>query len=236
MNTMQTFHTIFIVCLVLGIVFAVGAVVEFFVFHIGKVIKDITGITQKHEIKSMSHYDTGNLTWHKAHTTGMKNKMMSKSGRLNAYESEYLSPESQTLVLPGNEKMMSGPGPVGMPGMMETPGMSETSNMMGTTGVMGTMNPVSAPDMAETSYMASAPYINAPYVQNNGYHQESEAVTTILKTNAQLDKYQELETTVLDNAPADFQPESEENESAHMDIHFNVERQIILINTNECIN
>lgn len=271
MNSMQTFHTIFIVCLTIGIILTIAAIVEFFVFRIAKTIKDITGITQKKEIKSMSHYETGNLSWHKVHTTGLKERMMSKSGRLNANETAVMSDESQTLLLSGNQEAGQVPyivrpqaeeaktellqGQTYIPPQVQEPAQSYMQ-MQPREPMQPYMQvqPEVQPQMQEPmqSYMQVQPQVQEPIqsfaqVQQQmpvqGFNEEpssyptqgSEDVTTILKINPQLDIYQESETTVLDAGERQQAVEAKIRKHENIDIHFTIERQIILINTQECI-
>lgn len=80
-SQLQLYQTIYTICLVSGIIMTVLTTVMFFAFKIYKVIGDMTGVSQRKEIKQMQ--SEAAFTSQLDDKGKKKNKMVTPSGRLN---------------------------------------------------------------------------------------------------------------------------------------------------------
>lgn len=209
MTTIELFHMLKIIFLIFGILFVVAAGFEFFAFNIKKIFQDITGMTQKREIKQMSENTeyTGQLKHHSQLKSNQK--MMTNTGKLR-------NPNAGTTTgrLSGIRKKAHIEAPKADAAVTETVQPDESA-----TSVLGNEDAtaVLGGDESATAVLSST----------------SQPATT---ATAGVD---ENETAVLGDAKAATVTEPVKHqatvEKGRKNIHFLLEKQILLIHTNEVI-
>lgn len=220
MDTMELFHILYIVFLIFGILLLIAAAFEFFAFNIKKIFQDLTGITQRREIKQMTE-DT-EYTGQLKHRSGFKKHEMivSPSGKLNESKAN-----NTTGKLRGSKKkavITPPPAPAKTQAEIETEVIQNKSNVQTNVGRSegGNEN--------ETEFLAGAVKAEKTAVQESetGVLNTSAGETAVLNQQTIQEEERESETSVLSQT----QPVS------RREIHFLLERQILMTHTNEVID
>lgn len=218
MDTMELFHILYIVFLIFGILLLVAAAFEFFAFNIKKIFQDLTGITQRREIKQMTE-DT-EYTGQLKHRSGFKKHEMivSPSGKLNDSKSG-----NTTGKLRGSKKkavITPPPAPAKTQAEIETEVIQNKSNMQ--------KNVIQDQSANETELLSGTVKTEKMAVQESetGVLNTSAGETAVLNQQTIQEEERESETSVLSQT----QPVS------RREIHFLLERQILMTHTNEVID
>ena len=218
MDTMELFHILYIVFLIFGILLLIAAAFEFFAFNIKKIFQDLTGITQRREIKQMTE-DTEYTGQLKHRSSFKKHEMlMSPSGKLN--ESKV---NNTTGKLRGSKKkavITPPPAPAKSQAEIETEVIQNKSNVR--------KNVSHAESANETDLLSGAVKTEKMEVQESetGVLNTSAGETAVLNQQIIQQEERESETSVLSQT----QPVS------RREIHFLLERQILMTHTNEVID
>lgn len=207
MTTIELFHMLKIIFLIFGILFVIAAGFEFFAFNIKKIFQDITGMTQKREIKQMSENTeyTGQLKHHSQLKSNQK--MMTNTGKLR-------NPNAGTTTgkLSGIRKKAHIEAPKADAAVTETVQPDESA-----TSVLGNEDAtaVLGGDESATAVLSST---LQPVTTSGG----DESETAVLGSM----KAAPVTEPVKQQAPV---------EKGRKNIHFLLEKQILLIHTNEVI-
>lgn len=214
MNSIEVWHMLNTVFLIFGVLLLVATIFEFFAFNIKKIFQDLTGITQKREIKAMS--ENTEYTGQLKHKTSFKKneKIVSPSGKLN-----YAGGGSITGKLNKAHKKA-----------VITPPPAPDNNAIYTAKAKDKM----VSDENETDILKSH--------QTNA---EADEATDILKeqqVNIETEVLQssESETSVLSEVQIKINRDSISKDAqistvSRREIHFLLERQILMTHTNEII-
>jgi len=213
MNSIEVWHMLNIIFLIFGALFIVAAIFEFFAFNILKIFQDLTGITKKRALKAMS--ENTEYTGQLRHKSNFKKneKIVSPSGKLKQ------SGSSTTGRLSGaRKKAIITPPPEPDNSAIYTPKASkaavveeEATDVLDTNTVRQTDSSL---DEAATEVLQAA---------ENVEKQPSENETTVL--NAKKIKTNKNKASTSEEKAA----------GPHKEIHFLLERQILMTHTNEVI-
>lgn len=207
MTTIELFHMLKIIFLIFGILFVIAAGFEFFAFNIKKIFQDITGMTQKREIKQMSENTeyTGQLKHHSQLKSNQK--MMTNTGKLR-------NPNAGTTTgrLSGIRKKAHIEAPKAEAAVTETVQPDESA-----TSVLGNEDAtaVLGGDESATAVLSST---SQPVTTSGGDESETAVLGSV--------KAAPVTEPVRQQAPV---------EKGRKNIHFLLEKQILLIHTNEVI-
>lgn len=214
MDSMELFHILYIVFLIFGILLLIAAVFEFFAFHIKKIFQDLTGITQKREIRQMTE-DT-EYTGQLKHRSGFKKHemLMSPSGKLN----ESKQTNTTGKLRSSKKKAVITPPPASQNGVSSGQQITAKMPKQQETAV--------SHDSATELLTETMPDMAQPVEADTGVLNTSAGETAILNEQVKQAEERESETSVL----------SETKAVPRREIHFLLERQILMTHTNEVID
>ena len=218
MSSMEIFHILKNIFLALGIILFVAAVVEFFAFNIKKIFQDLSGITRKREIRQMTE-DTEYTGHLKRRSAGARHeKMMTPSGRLSSASTGYTTgklrnPKKKAVITPPPKEEREVVNDTGKNYISEANSSSGLSNAAQQASDLNVKNSSVNSDL----YSAQS--------EENGTAVLNETETSILSQSVIEENEREGETSVL----------AENSAPKHREIHFLLERQILMTHTNEVI-